>query len=93
MTKKILIIGNSVKEYALARKLAKMNLLLNNVRGEINEANSFYADPHNAVVRFDYVMANPPFNVDGVELDQVKDQPRFNTYGVPQNKTKNKKNY
>ena len=36
-------------------------------------------------------MANPPFNVDEVELDGVKDQARFNTYGVPQNKTKNKK--
>lgn len=36
-------------------------------------------------------MANPPFNVDEVELDQVKDQVRFNTYGVPQNKTKTKK--
>jgi type I restriction enzyme M protein len=36
-------------------------------------------------------MANPPFNVDEVELDQVKSQPRFNTYGVPQNKTKKSK--
>ena len=39
-------------------KLAKMNLLLNNVRGEITEANSFYADPYNAFEQFDYVMAN-----------------------------------
>lgn len=72
-------------------KLAKMNLLLNNVRGEITEANSFYSDPYNAFGRFDYVMANPPFNVDEVVLDRVKDQPRFNTYGVPQNKTKSAK--
>lgn len=40
-------------------KLAKMNLLLNNIRGEITEANSFYSDPYNAVGNFDYVMANP----------------------------------
>lgn len=72
-------------------KLAKMNLVLNNVRGTITEANSYYRDPYDSFENFDYVMANPPFNVDEVELDGVKDQVRFNTYGVPQNKTKNKK--
>lgn len=69
-------------------KIAKMNLLLNNVRGEITEANSFYADPYDAVGRFDYVMANPPFNVDEVNYERVKDDPRFNAYGIPRNKTK-----
>lgn len=72
-------------------RLAKMNLVLNNVRGTITHANSYYRDPYDSFGNFDYVMANPPFNVDGIELDQVKDQPRFNTYGVPQNKTKSKK--
>lgn len=69
-------------------KLAKMNLLLNNIRGEIVEANSFYSDPYNAFGQFDYVMANPPFNVDEVVVDKVVDDARFNTYGVPRNKTK-----
>ena len=69
-------------------KLAKMNLLLNNVRGDIIEANTFYSDPHNAFEQFDYVMANPPFNVDEVVVDKVIDDKRFNTYGVPRNKTK-----
>lgn len=69
-------------------KLAKMNLLLNNVRGEITEANAFYSDPYNSVGQFDYVMANPPFNVDEVVLEKVMDDPRFKTYGVPRNKTK-----
>lgn len=63
-------------------KLAKMNLMLNNVRGEITEANSFYFDPYNAVGQFDYVMANPPFNVDEVLYERVKDDPRFNAYGM-----------
>lgn len=72
-------------------KLAKMNLLLNNVRGEITEANSFYSDPYDAFGQFDYVMANPPFNVDEVVTDKVIDDARFNTYGVPRNKTKSKK--
>lgn len=72
-------------------KLAKMNLLLNNVRGDIREANSFYADPHDALGRFDYVMANPPFNVDEVVYEKVKDDRRFNTYGIPKNKSKSGK--
>lgn len=69
-------------------KLAKMNLLLNNIRGEITEANSFYSDPYGCLGQFDYVMANPPFNVDEVVLERVIDDSRFNTYGVPRNKTK-----
>lgn len=69
-------------------KLAKMNLLLNNVRGDIIEANTFYSDPHDAFENFDYVMANPPFNVDEVVVDKVIGDKRFNTYGVPRNKTK-----
>ncbi len=72
-------------------KLAKMNLLLNNVRGDIIEANSFYCDPHNAFGRFDYVMANPPFNVDEVVVEKVINDQRFSTYGVPRNKTKSGK--
>ena len=72
-------------------KLAKMNILLNNIRGEITEANSFYSDPYEAYGNFDYVMANPPFNVDEVLLEKVKDQNRFKEYGVPQNKSKSSK--
>lgn len=72
-------------------KLAKMNLLLNHVRGEIIEANSYYSDPYDAFGQFDYVMANPPFNVDEVVVEKVSDDSRFNTYGIPRNKTKSKK--
>lgn len=72
-------------------KLAKMNLFLNDIRGDITEANSFYSDPYDAVGRFDYVMANPPFNVDEVVYDKVKDDLRFNQYGIPKNKTSSSK--
>ena len=72
-------------------KLAKMNLLLNNVRGDIIEANSFYSDPYEEFGNFDYVMANPPFNMDEVVVEKVIDDRRFNTYGVPRNKTKSSK--
>ncbi|MCM1265159.1 MAG: type I restriction-modification system subunit M [Candidatus Gastranaerophilales bacterium] len=72
-------------------RLAKMNLVLNNVRGEITHANSYYSDPYDSYENFDYVMANPPFNVNDVVLEKVKDQTRFNEYGIPQNKSKGKK--
>lgn len=72
-------------------RLAKMNLVLNNVRGEITHANSYYSDPYDCYGNFDYVMANPPFNVNDVVLDKVKEQNRFNEYGIPQNKSKTKK--
>lgn len=71
-------------------KLARMNLAVNGLRGEIRPANSYYEDTYDSYGRFDYVMANPPFNVDDVNLDRVKDQKRFNEYGIPQNKTKSK---
>lgn len=69
-------------------KLARMNLAVNGLRGEIKPANSYYDDPYKSYGKFDYVMANPPFNVDDVNLDRVKNQKRFNEYGIPQNKTK-----
>lgn len=72
-------------------KLAQMNLLLNNVRGDIIEANSFYSDPYDEFGNFDYVMANPPFNMDEVVVEKVINDRRFNTYGVPRNKTKSSK--
>ncbi|WP_454724611.1 N-6 DNA methylase [Delftia acidovorans] len=71
-------------------KLAKMNLAVNNLRGDIKQANTYYEDPFRAFGAFDYVMANPPFNVDDVTLDAVEKDRRFNTYGIPRNKTKAK---
>lgn len=71
-------------------KLAKMNLVVNGLRGEIKQANSYAEDPFNGFGAFDYVMANPPFNVDDVPIATVENDPRFNTYGLPRNKTKAK---
>lgn len=79
---------NGVEKEPDTVKLAKMNLLLNNVRGEIKEANSFYSDPYDAYGKYDYVMANPPFNVDEVVYERIKDDRRFNEYGLPKNKSK-----
>jgi type I restriction enzyme M protein len=72
-------------------KLAKMNLAVNGLRGEIKQANTYYEDPHGSFGAFDYVLANPPFNVDDVSLGSVEGDRRFNTYGIPRNKTKVKK--
>jgi len=71
-------------------RLAKMNLLINNLRGEIAEVNSYQSDPHQSLGKFDFVMANPPFNVKSVKESTVKDDPRFYHYGLP--KAKGKKN-
>ena len=72
-------------------KLAKMNLAVNGLRGEIKQANTYYEDPYDSFGAFDYVLANPPFNVDDVSLSSVEKDKRFNTYGIPRNKSKVKK--
>ncbi len=72
-------------------KLARMNLAVNGLRGEIVPTNTYYRDEFDSLGRFDYVLANPPFNVDDVSLGSVKADRRFNTYGIPQKKTKVKK--
>ena len=63
----------------LNTKLAKMNLTVHGLEGNIQEGNTFYEDKHNLVGGADFVMANPPFNVDGVDKakDTVKKDPRL----------------
>ncbi|WP_455834117.1 type I restriction-modification system subunit M [Pseudarthrobacter siccitolerans] len=62
--------------------LAKMNLALHGLSGDIRQANSYYEDPHGAVGAFDYVMANPPFNVDKIKKEQLAGNKRF-PFGLP----------
>lgn len=63
-------------------KLAKMNLAVHGLSGDIRESNTYYEDPHKSLGRFDFVMANPPFNVSGVDKDRLKDDKRF-ALGLP----------
>lgn len=70
-------------------RLAKMNLMVNNIRGEITETNSYENDPYESLGKFDFVMANPPFNVKSVKESTVKNDERFYKYGLPKNKGKN----
>ena len=71
--------------------LAKMNLAINGLRGEIKQGDSYAEDLYNSYGEFDFVMANPPFNVKEVNEDTVKNQKRFTEFGFPKSKTKNKK--
>lgn len=63
----------------LNTKLAKMNLTVHGLEGDVKEGNTFYEDKQNLVGKCDFVMANPPFNVDGVDKnkDVVKKDPRL----------------
>lgn len=63
-------------------RLCKMNLAVHGLSGDIREGNSYYEDIHRSVGRFDFVMANPPFNVDRVDKDRIKDDQRY-PLGMP----------
>ena len=63
-------------------RLCRMNLAVNGLSGDIRQANTFYENAHNCIGRFDFVMANPPFNVSGVDKERVKDDPRY-ALGIP----------
>lgn len=63
-------------------RLGKMNLAVHGLSGDIRQGNAYYEDLHNSVGKFDFVMANPPFNVDRVDKDRLKDDPRF-PFGLP----------
>ena len=59
-----------------------MNLAVHGLEGDIREANTFYEDVHNLYGKCDFVMANPPFNVDMVDAEKVKDDRRL-PFGLP----------
>ncbi len=63
-------------------RLCRMNLAVHGLSGDIRQANTYYVNEHNCLGRFDFVMANPPFNVDGVDKDKIKDDPRY-PFGLP----------
>ncbi|MBA7509852.1 hypothetical protein ES705_01824 [subsurface metagenome] len=63
-------------------RLSKMNLAVHGLSGDIRQGNTYYEDVHNSLGKFDFAMANPPFNVDGVDKDKIKDDPRF-PFGMP----------
>ena len=63
-------------------RLAKMNLAVHGLEGRINKAITYYDDPHELVGKADFVMANPPFNVDEIDADKIRRDPRL-PFGLP----------
>jgi len=66
-------------------QLCKMNLAVHGLSGlgSILEGNSYYDDIHKCLGRFDFVMANPPFNVNAVDKERLKTDARFKAFGLP----------
>lgn len=69
--------------------LGKLNLFVHGLKGDIRNVDSSlaaaayqdeYADTEG---KFDFVMANPPFNVDAVKVEAIGNHPLFATYGLP----------
>ena len=66
-------------------QLCLMNMAVHGLTGVIksgNEANTFYNDAHNLVGECDYIMSNPPFNVDKVKAEAAQNAGRL-PFGLP----------
>jgi type I restriction enzyme M protein len=58
-------------------RLCRLNLAVHGLEGDIKHGgniNSYYDDPHTATGQFDFVLANPPFNVNAVDKERLKDR-------------------
>src|SRR3989337_1242773 len=71
-----------MEKNATTINLAKMNLAVHGLVENIKKAISYYEDPHDLRSKADFVMANPPFNVDEIDADKIKNDPRL-PFGLP----------
>lgn len=78
-----------LEKNATTIRLAKMNLAVHGLEGDIQKAITYYEDPHEMVGKADFVMANPPFNVDEIDADKVTKDPRL-PFGLPGTNKKGK---
>jgi type I restriction enzyme M protein len=78
--KKVIFYGQEKNRDTI--RIAKMNLAVHGLEGKIAEAITYYQDEHNLVGKCDFVMANPPFNVDLVDAERIKGEPRL-PFGLP----------
>lgn len=85
-TKEIRIYGQEKTEETI--RLCHMNLAVHGLSGDIKDGNAYYVDRHDSLGRFDFLMANPPFNVNGVDKERLKDDPRY-PFGLPKNDNAN----
>lgn len=63
-------------------RLAKMNLAVHGLEGNIQKGITYYEDQHELCGKADFVMANPPFNVDDVDAEKIRNDPRL-PFGLP----------
>jgi type I restriction enzyme M protein len=94
--KRVTFFGHEKNE--TTARLAQINLAIHGLQGTIragNEAITYYKDPHELVGKCDFVMANPPFNVDEVDAEKVKGDKRlpFGLPGVNKDKKVSNANY
>src|SRR6266702_3965839 len=68
----IMVYGQEKTEETV--RLCKMNLAVHGLEGDIRQGNAYYEDIHDSVGKFDFVMANPPFNVDRIDKERLKDE-------------------
>lgn len=78
-----------LEKNATTIRLAKMNLAVHGLEGDIRQAITYYEDPHELLGKSDFVMANPPFNVDEIDAEKVKSDPRL-PFGLPGTNKKDK---
>ena len=79
-TEKLTFYG--LEKNATTIRLAKMNLAVHGLEGDIQKAITYYEDPHELLRKADFVMANPPFNMDEIDADKVTSDPRL-PFGLP----------
>ncbi len=78
--KKVVFYGQEKNPVTI--RIAKMNLAVHGLEGKIAEAITYYQDEHTLTGKCDFVMANPPFNVDLVDAERIKGDPRL-PFGLP----------
>lgn len=79
-TREIAIYGQEKTDQTV--RLAKMNLAIHGLSSDIKQGNTYYEDLHDCVGKFDFTMANPPFNVDNINGAKIQNDPRL-PYGLP----------
>lgn len=68
-TREIAVYG--VEKMEDTQKLCRLNLAVHGLSGDVRVANVYYEDPHQMVGKFDFVMANPPFNQSEVDRSRL----------------------
>ncbi len=63
-------------------QIANMNLAIHGLQGDIKVGNTYKEDIHESVGKFDYVMANPPFNSKKIDKEKLKGDKRL-PFGLP----------